>query len=235
MSQKMRVDVWSDISCPWCYVGKARFGKAVERFDGEVEVRHRSFELDPSRGTDETEQVVAMLSKKYGMSAEEAQEGEYRLQKLAAAEGLEYRAEDREHGGSFDIHRLLHLAAERGLADRAWQAFYTANFAEEASLFSRERIVEVAVGAGLDPEEVGAVLADPAAYRDAVRADEAEAARLGATGVPFFVVDGKYGVSGAQPAEVFLQVLEKAWSEKEPKLTVLGGETEACGPDGCAR
>ncbi|WP_026929682.1 DsbA family protein [Glycomyces tenuis] len=230
----MRVDVWSDISCPWCYVGKSRFGKAVERFGREVEVRHRSFELDPSRGTEETEQVVAMLSRKYGMSAEQAQAGEHRLQGLAAAEGLEYRAEGRDHGGSFDIHRLLHLAAERGLADRAWQAFYTANFAEEASLFSRDRIAEVAVGAGLDRDEVLAVLDDPAAYGDAVRADEAEAASLGANGVPFFVIDGKYGVSGAQPTEVFAEILEKAWSEREPKLTTLGGDSEACGPDGCA-
>nr|WP_245598607.1 DsbA family oxidoreductase [Glycomyces arizonensis] len=228
----MRVDVWSDISCPWCYVGKARFGKAVEEFGGEVEVRHRSFELDPHRGTEETEQVVAMLSKKYGMSAQQAQEGEERLKGLAAAEGLEYRAEGRDHGGSFDIHRLLHLAAERGLADEAWQAFYTANFAEEASLFSRDRITEVAVKAGLEESEVEAVLDDPAAYRDAVRADEAEAASLGATGVPFFVIDGKYGVSGAQPTEVFAQVLEKAWDERKP--VVLGGDAEACGPEGCA-
>lgn len=232
----MRIDIWSDISCPWCYVGKARFGKAAEAFGGEVEVRHRSFELDPGRGTDEVVQVVAMLSGKYGMSERQAQEGEHRLKELAAAEGLDYRTEGRDHGGSFDIHRVLHLAAERGLADEAWQAFYVANFAEETSLFSRERIAEVAVGAGLDAEEVAAVLDDPAAYRDAVRADEAEAASLGANGVPFFVVDGKYGVSGAQPTEVFTQILEKAWSEREPKLVTLGGAdaAEACGPDGCA-
>lgn len=230
----MRVDIWSDISCPWCYIGKARFGAAVERFGREVEVRHRSFELDPNRGTEETEQVVEMLSRKYGMSLEQAQEGERRLQGLAAAEGLEYRAEGRESGGSFDIHRLLHLAAERGLADRAWQAFYTANFAEKASLFSRDRIADVAVGAGLDRDEVVAVLDDPEAYRDAVRADEAEAASLGANGVPFFVVDGKYGVSGAQPTEAFVEILEKAWGEREPKLASLGDDSDACGPEGCA-
>ena len=232
----MRIDIWSDISCPWCYVGKARFGKAVEAFDGEVEVRHRSFELDPGRATEDTEQVVAMLAGKYGMSEQQAREGERRLEELAAAEGLEYRAEGRDHGGSFDMHRVLHLAAERGLAEEAWQAFYVANFAEEASLFNRDRIAEVAVEAGLDAVEVEAVLDDPAAYRDAVRADEAEAARLGATGVPFFVIDGKYGVSGAQPTEVFAQILEKAWAEREPKLLTLGGaaEGEACGPDGCA-
>ncbi|WP_460498617.1 DsbA family oxidoreductase [Glycomyces tarimensis] len=234
----MRVDIWSDIVCPWCYVGKARFDKAIEQFahGPEVEVRLRSFELDPRRGPEETTQVTAMLAEKYGTSLEQAREGEQRLRELAAAEGLDYQAEGREVAGTFDIHRLLHLAAERDLASEAWQAFYTANFADEASLFTRERIVAVAVSAGLADEDVTAVLDDPERYRDAVRADEAEAAGIGATGVPFFVVDGKYGISGAQPTEVFTQVLDKAWAERQPKLTnVVGTEgSGACGPDGCA-
>lgn len=236
VTRTMRIDIWSDLSCPWCYVGKARFAKAVERFahGEEVEVRHRSFELDPGRGTEDVEPVVAMLAGKYGMSERQAREGEERLKDLAAAEGLEYRVEGRDHGGTFDIHRVLHLAADRGLAERAWQAFYVANFAEEASLFSRDRIVAVAVGAGLDRGEVVGVLDDPVAYRDAVRADEAEAASLGATGVPFFVIDGRYGVSGAQPSEVFVQALEKAWGEREKGFPVLGGADGegVCGTDG---
>jgi predicted DsbA family dithiol-disulfide isomerase len=236
--EKLRVDIWSDIACPWCYVGKARFDKAVEQLEGkvDVEVRHRSFELDPHRAPGDTAPVVDMLVKKYGMSQAQAQAGEYRLGDLAKAEGLEYRTEGRDHGNTFDLHRLLQLASERGLESEAWQAFYTANFADEASIFDRERVIDVAVAAGLDKDEVIAVLDDPAAYREAVRADEAEAAALGATGVPFFVVDEKYGVSGAQPTELFAEILEKAWSEKRPTITAITGadDAEACGPDGCA-
>ncbi|HEX2145165.1 MAG TPA: DsbA family oxidoreductase [Glycomyces sp.] len=236
--EKLRVDIWSDIACPWCYVGKARFDKAVRQLDGkvEVEVRHRSFELDPHRSPNDVAPVVDMLVKKYGMSKAQAQAGEYRLGDLAKTEGLEYQTEGRDHGSTFDVHRLLHLAAERGLEAEAWNAFYKANFADERSLFNSGRIVEVAVEAGLDWDEALRVLEEPSAYREAVRADEAEAAALGATGVPFFVVDEKYGVSGAQPTELFAEVLEKAWGEKRPVITTVAGtdDAEACGPDGCA-
>lgn len=241
----MRVEVWSDIACPWCYVGKARFDKAVEGFasGGKVEVRHRSFELDPNRDPADVGEVVPMIAEKYGISPAQAQANEYKLGDLASAEGLEYQTEGRDHGNTFDLHRLLHLAADRGLESEAWAAFYKANFAEKSSLFNRERIVEVAVSAGLEEDEVIAVLDDPSAYRDAVRRDEAEAAELGATGVPFFVIDGKYGVSGAQPTELFAEVLEKAWGERKPSITTVAGSDHAaaetpnggaCGPDGCA-
>lgn len=236
--EKLRVDIWSDIACPWCYVGKARFDKAVQQLEGkvDVEVRHRSFELDPHREPGDTAPVVDMLVKKYGMSRAQAQAGEYRLKDLAKAEDLDYQAEGRDHGNTFDLHRILHLASDRGLEAEAWQAFYVANFADEASIFDRQRVIDVAVGAGLDKDEVVAVLDEPEAYREAVRADEAEAAALGATGVPFFVVDEKYGVSGAQPTELFAEVLEKAWGEKQPAITTISGaeDAEACGPDGCA-
>ncbi|MCD0444662.1 DsbA family oxidoreductase [Glycomyces sp. A-F 0318] len=234
---KLRVDIWSDIACPWCYVGKARFDKAVEGLEGkvDVEVRHRSFELDPHRDPSDVVPVVPMIAQKYGISTAQAQANEYKLGDLAKLEGLEYRTEGRDHGNTLDLHRLLHLASERGLEAEVWRAFYAANFAEEASVYGRERLVEVAVGAGLDRAEVLAVLDDPEAYREAVRADEAEAAALGATGVPFFVIDEKYGVSGAQPTALFTEVLEKAWGEKKPTLTTIDGTEggEACGPDGC--
>ena len=165
--EKLRVDIWSDIACPWCYVGKARFDKAVQQLDGkvDVEVRHRSFELDPHREPGDTAPVVDMLVKKYGMSPAQAQAGEYRLQDLAKAEGLDYQAEGRDHGNTFDLHRLLHLASERGIEAEVWKAFYIANFADEASIFERDRVIEVAVAAGLDKDEVLAVLDDPEAYR----------------------------------------------------------------------
>ncbi|MFF0086258.1 DsbA family oxidoreductase [Streptomyces canus] len=236
----MRVEIWSDIACPWCYVGKARFEKALDAFphrDG-VEVVHRSFELDPGRDKSDVQPVLAMLSKKYGMSEAQAQAGEENLGAQAAAEGLAYRTRDRDHGNTFDLHRLLHLAKEQGRQDELVQIFYRANFAEERSLFTEgdERLVELAVEAGLDADEVRKVLADPTAYADEVRADEREAAELGANGVPFFVLDRKYGVSGAQPAEVFAQALTQAWGNRSPLKLIDQGDTsaEACGPDGCA-
>ncbi|WP_328783659.1 DsbA family oxidoreductase [Streptomyces canus] len=236
----MRVEIWSDIACPWCYVGKARFEKALEAFphrDG-VEVVHRSFELDPGRDKSDVQSVLAMLSKKYGMSEAQAQAGEENLGAQAAAEGLAYRTRDRDHGNTFDLHRLLHLAKEQGRQDELVQIFYRANFAEERSLYTEgdERLVELAVEAGLDADEVRKVLADPTAYADDVRADEREAAELGANGVPFFVLDRTYGVSGAQPAEVFTQALTQAWGNRSPLKLIDQGDTsaEACGPDGCA-
>ncbi|MGW5622296.1 DsbA family oxidoreductase [Streptomyces olivaceus] len=233
----MRVEIWSDIACPWCYVGKARFEKALAAFphrDG-VEVVHRSFELDPGRAKDDVQPVLTMLTAKYGMSEAQAQAGEDNLGAQATAEGLDYRTRDRDHGSTFDMHRLLHLAKERHLHAELLDAFYRGNFADERSVFNDdERLVELSVAAGLDAGEVRAVLADPAAHADAVRADEREAAQLGATGVPFFVLDRAYGVSGAQPAEVFTQALTQAWGERTPLKPIDDGDAEVCGTDGCA-
>ncbi|MFD5544501.1 DsbA family oxidoreductase [Streptomyces sp. NPDC127079] len=234
----MRVEIWSDIACPWCYVGKARFEKALAAFPhrDEVEVVHRSFELDPGRAKGDVQPVLAMLTKKYGMSEAQAQAGEDNLGAQAAAEGLDYRTRGRDHGNTFDMHRLLHFAKEQGRQDQLIQILYRANFAEERSVFTEgtDRLVALAVEAGLDEAAVRTVLADPAAYADEVRADEREAAELGANGVPFFVLDRKYGVSGAQPAEVFTQALSQAWGARSPLKLIDDGGAEACGPDGCA-
>ncbi|MFJ6661474.1 DsbA family oxidoreductase [Streptomyces sp. NPDC091377] len=231
----MRVEIWSDIACPWCYVGKARFEKALAAFPhrDQVEVVHRSFELDPGRAKDDIQPVIGLLTEKYGMSEAQAQAGEDDLGAQAAAEGLAYRTRGRDHGSTFDLHRLLHLAKEHGRQGELIQLFYEANFAEERSVFDdTERLVEIAGCAGLDAAEVRKVLADPTAYADAVRADEREAAQLGANGVPFFVIDRAYGVSGAQPAEVFTQALTQAWGERSP-LRLIEDGTRTCGPDGC--
>jgi predicted DsbA family dithiol-disulfide isomerase len=235
----MRVEIWSDIACPWCYVGKARFEKALDAFAHRdaVEVVHRSFELDPGRAKGDIQPVITMLTKKYGMSEAQAQAGEENLGAQAAAEGLAYRTRDRDHGNTFDMHRLLHFAKEQGRQDELIGLLYRANFAEERTVFDDdERLVELAVAAGLDADAAREVLADPAAYADEVRSDEREAAELGANGVPFFVLDRKYGVSGAQPAEVFTQALTQAWGERSPLTLIQDGsaDAEACGPDGCA-
>ncbi|MFD7971298.1 DsbA family oxidoreductase [Streptomyces clavifer] len=231
----MRVEIWSDIACPWCYIGKARFEKGLAEFAhrDEVEVVHRSFELDPGRAKGDTEKVIDMLALKYGRTPEEARGMEANVAANAQAEGLGYRAEGRDHGSTFDIHRVLHLAKARGLQDELLSLAYRANFAEERSVFDDAVLADLAVEAGLDADEVRAVLADPAAYAEEVRADEREAAELGANAVPFFVFDRRYGISGGQPSEVFVQALERAWKDRPVSaLTTLGGDAAACDADG---
>lgn len=233
----MRVEIWSDIACPWCYIGKARFEKGLESFAhrADVEVVHRSFELDPGHAKGEVAPVVDMLAAKFGRSRQEALAMEEQVASHARSEGLGYRVGDRDHGSTFDIHRLLHLAKARGRQDELLGLVYRANFAEERSVYDTETLVDLAVEAGLDEAESRVVLADADAYAEQVRADEREAAELGATGVPFFVLDRRYGVSGGQPAEVFTQALEQAWRGRE--ITPLAGVAEdgrgaACDTDG---
>ncbi|MEU5451621.1 MULTISPECIES: DsbA family oxidoreductase [Streptomyces] len=231
----MRVEIWSDIACPWCYIGKARFEKGLAEFAhrDQVEVVHRSFELDPYRAKGDTAPVIDMLARKYGRSREEAASMEADVAANAQAEGLGYRVEGRDHGNTFDIHRLLHLAKSRGRQDELLTLAYRANFAEERSVYDDEVLLALAVEAGLDAGEARSVLADPDAYADDVRADEREAAELGASAVPFFVLDRRYGISGGQPSEVFVQALEQAWKDRPATaLTPVGGDAEACGPDG---
>ncbi|XMN09820.1 DsbA family oxidoreductase [Streptomyces griseobrunneus] len=231
----MRVEIWSDIACPWCYIGKARFEKGLAEFAhrDEVEVVHRSFELDPGRAKGETEQVIDMLATKYGRTREEAASMEANVAANAQAEGLGYRTEGRDHGNTFDIHRLLHLAKARGRQDELLTLAYRANFAEARSVFDDDVLLALAVEAGLDADEARSVLADPEAYADEVRADEREASELGANAVPFFVFDRRYGISGGQPSEVFVQALEQAWKDRPvTSLTTVGGDAAACDTDG---
>ncbi|WP_328722387.1 DsbA family oxidoreductase [Streptomyces sp. NBC_00247] len=231
----MRVEIWSDIACPWCYIGKARFEKGLAGFAhrDQVEVVHRSFELDPGRAKADIALVVDMLAQKYGRSREEVVAMEGTVAANAQAEGLGYRSEGRDHGSTFDIHRLLHLAKARGLQDELLTLAYRANFAEERSVYDDAVLVDLAVEAGLDETEARAVLADPSAYADDVRADEREASELGANAVPFFVLDRRYGISGGQPSEVFAQALEQAWKDREvTALTPLGDDAAACDAEG---
>ncbi|MGF6889634.1 putative DsbA family dithiol-disulfide isomerase [Nocardia sp. GAS34] len=232
----VQVEIWTDINCPFCYLGKRRFEQALDGFEHRDDVRvvHRSFELDPTLPADHTGPVVAHIAEKYGISEAQAAANERGIGAQAEAVGLPYQVSGRDFGNSFDMHRLLHYALAHGAQEQLLDALYRGNFAEDAPLFGdNERLVRLAVEAGLDETDVRAVLADPEAYADAVRADEREAARLGANGVPFFVFDRRYGVSGAQPPEVFSQALERAWSDQAPVLEVVGG-ADACGPDGCA-
>jgi predicted DsbA family dithiol-disulfide isomerase len=242
----MRVEIWSDVACPWCYIGKARFEKGLAEFEhkDEIEVVYRSFELDPSLPEDKTEPVLGMLAAKYGMSPAQARQAEQRVADNAQSEGLGYVVEGRDSGNTFTIHRLLHFAKAKGVQNELIDLTYQANFAEERSVFGRERLLELAVEAGLDKDEAAGVLDDPQAYAAQVRQDEHEAQQLGANSVPFFVLDRRYGVSGGQPAQVFTQALEEAWRSRPQPLKLpsvpglgpdeIGVSGDVCGPDGCA-
>jgi predicted DsbA family dithiol-disulfide isomerase len=212
----MDIHIWSDIVCPWCYLGKRRFEHALALFDhrGEVQVTHRSFQLDPSRPRHETTNRRAMLKAKYQLTDDKVQEMDARMERLAEIEGLEYHLGDSgQTGNTLDAHQLLQLGKDRGVQDAVIERLYRAYFTEQRSVFDRDSLVTLAGEAGLDETEVrGALERD--AYVQAVAVDVNEARSLGVSGVPFFVIDRRYGVSGAQATDVFAAALARAWDER---------------------
>ena len=229
----MRIDIWSDVVCPWCWIGKRRLESALAAFSGrhEVEVHWRAFELDPAAPASREGRYEERLAAKYGCSVREAEQMTANMTAVGAAQGVEFRFDRARPGSTFDAHRLLHLAGERGVQDAVKERLFRATFTEGEPISDRDALVRLGAEAGLDADEARRVLASDA-YADEVRADEQQAAQLRITGVPFFVVDGKYGVSGAQPADVLRQVLERAWAESAP-LQVVGGGA-GCEGDACA-
>jgi predicted DsbA family dithiol-disulfide isomerase len=210
----MRVEIWSDVVCPWCYLGKRRFERALAGFEhrDEVEVVYRSFELDPTMPRGASEDTVEMLARKYGMTLAQAQDAQRQMEQRAAADGLEFRMAGLRSGNTRDAHRLVHLAHEAGWQAELVERLHRAYFTEQASVFDPASLAGLAAEVGLERDRAEQVLAGDE-YDDAVEQDEQTARELGATGVPFFVVDRRYGVSGAQPADVLTQVLERAWAE----------------------
>jgi predicted DsbA family dithiol-disulfide isomerase len=210
----MRIDIWTDVVCPWCYVGKRRFEKALATFPhrDEVHVVHRSFQLNPAAPPGRTSPRRDALMAKYGLSESQVEAMNARMEQTAAEEGLRYDLSEGVTGNTFDAHRLLHLAHDRGRQDEVIERLYRAYFTEKRSLFDHESLVELAGEAGLDCDEAQRMLSSND-YADVVARDIAEARALGANGVPFFVIDQRYGVSGAQPPEVFARALERAWAD----------------------
>jgi predicted DsbA family dithiol-disulfide isomerase len=190
----MRVDIWSDIVCPWCYVGKARFAAAVSQ---PVEVVDRSFELDPGWPQDVTVTTFEMLSRKFGMPPDQARQAEERVAGLARAEGLGFAVE-RPYGNTFRVHRVLQKARAAGDGQRVRDAVDHAYFAEARDIFDEAVLTEV-TGITVDDDE----------FAQEVRADEQSASEIGITGVPFFVFDGRLAVSGARPVQTFVEALRE--------------------------
>jgi predicted DsbA family dithiol-disulfide isomerase len=212
----MHIDIWSDVVCPWCYLGKRRLERALDEFQHrhEVSITHRSFQLDPTRPKHVTMNRRQMLMAKYHLTEDQVTEMDGKMERTAALDGLVYRlAPEGVTGNTLDAHRLLHFAKARGREDAMLDRLYRAYFSEQRSVFDTDSLVALATDTGLDPAEAREVL-NGDAYSEEVDADIKEARLLGVSGVPFFVIDDRYGVSGAQPVDVFRQVLAHAWANR---------------------
>ncbi|HLY25994.1 MAG TPA: DsbA family oxidoreductase [Aggregatilineales bacterium] len=233
----MRVEIWSDIVCPWCYIGRRRFEKALARFEhrDQVEIVWRSFQLDPNWPRQYDGTVNDLLMQKYGMGRREAEAAHEKVIALAAEEGLDYRFDIARPGNSFDAHRVLHLAAQHGLQGEMKERLQHAYFTEGLAYSDHATLVKLASEVGLDADEVRKTL-ETDAYAPNVRADMMRARLIGINGVPFFLFDEKYAVSGAQRSEVFTTALERTWQDFHQAVEVIDGgqDGEVCEDESCA-
>jgi predicted DsbA family dithiol-disulfide isomerase len=216
VAARMQVEIFSDVVCPWCYIGKRRFEAALASFPhrDDVNVTYRSFQLDPDAPVVSTQSVEQHLAAKYGRTLEQAREMNQRVTDLAAGVGLRFHLEKAQRANTFDAHRLLHLAAARGLQGELAERLLDAYFVNGAVVSDHAELTELAAAAGLDAAEAAGVLRGDD-YAEQVRADLELATRFGISGVPFFVFDRTYGVSGAQETAVFDEVLERVWNEAQ--------------------
>lgn len=235
MKNLLRVDIWSDIACPWCYVGKRRFEAALAGFAARdaVQVVWRSFQLDPGapRSLPEQPGYAERLAKKYGTTPAQGVAMIERMTETAALDGIAMDFSRIRPGNTFDAHRLLHWAHHSGAQDALKERLFRGYLCEGKAIGEPDVLLAMVDDAGLDMAGAEAVLATDAHAAD-VRADIAQARALGIDGVPFFVVGQRYGVSGAQSSETLRSVLARCWEENAPLGVVAEGE--ACGPDGCA-
>ncbi|HET9691544.1 MAG TPA: DsbA family oxidoreductase [Acidimicrobiales bacterium] len=235
----MQVEIWSDVVCPWCYIGKRRFEKALAAFEhaDQVEVVWKAFELDPNAPFARSRSMAEQLAAKYRRSVPQAEAMLASMDRAFAGEGLDVHLADTTGGNTFDAHRVLHLALEVGgpqLQGQVKEALLQAYFVEHRHVADPDVLREVAVAAGLPEAEVDATLADRDRYAEAVRAEEREAHELGSTGVPFFVIDRTFAVPGAQDVDTFLTVLRRSWERSHPQLVTVDPAAGACDGDSCA-
>jgi predicted DsbA family dithiol-disulfide isomerase len=230
--RQMEVEIWSDIACPWCYIGKRRFERALERFEHaeQVSVRWRSFELDPEAPPEQAGSRTERLAAKYGISAEQARKIERQIAQAAAGEGLRFRLEAVRGGPTRDAHRLIQLAHDHRLGDAMKERLLCAYFEEGELICDPATLTRLALEVGLPQALVVELLAGER-YLDRVRADERAAAALGISAVPTFVIDRAIGVSGAQEPAVLLELLRRGWERREPLAVALEGQS--CSLDGC--
>lgn len=230
----MKVDIWSDVRCPFCYIGKRKFEMALEKFSNknDVQVEWHSFELDPTLITNKAENHVKHLSEAKGISKEQVDQMHDHVQKMASEVGLDFHFDKVVVANSFNAHRLIQLAKTKGVADDVEEALFKAHFVEGKNIDDAETLMHIGISAGIDKDELKK-LTDSGEFSKQVRQDEQQAQLYGINGVPFFVLNNKYGVSGAQPQEIFLEALTQAWDDfaKEKKPVILT-EGETCTTDG---
>lgn len=209
----LRIDIWSDVVCPFCYIGKKRLENVAREASIAIDVYWHSYELDPNAPASHDSSNTERLAKKYGKSVAEMEQFQRQMAEMAAAEGIDFQWQKAQSGNSFNAHRIIHLAASYGLADAAKEAFFQAYMTEGLAIGTREVVEQVAARIGLNPNEVKAVL-DSDRFEQDVRLDEQIAReQLDISGVPFFVFNQKIGLSGAQPPDVFLQAMQQATAD----------------------
>jgi predicted DsbA family dithiol-disulfide isomerase len=231
----MRVEIWSDVVCPWCYVGKRNFEAALSRFEhrDDVEVIWRAFELDPSAPAEREGDYVAHLARKYGMSVEQARKMIETMTTTGAKAGVALDFDRARPGNSFDAHRLIHLAGQQGVQDAVKERFLRATFTDGEPIGDRDALLRLAVEAGLAQADAASVLENDV-FAAEVRAEESLALELGISAVPFFVIDRTFGIPGAQPPDVILGALERAWEKTAHPLEAADTAAAAPGCDGDA-
>lgn len=231
----MKVEIWSDFVCPFCYIGKKNYEQALAQFPQHEQIvtEYKSFELDPNVSPSEQRRTIDSLAEKYGMSQERAKEMTAGVAGRAAEAGLEFHFDEMLDANTFDAHRIMQYAASLGKAHQLAEVLFRAHFTDNKSLSDHATLTELAASVGLD---VADVLKNEGQYKAQVRAEEFEAQQLDVRGVPFFVIDRKYAVSGAQPVQVFLDTLNKAWSERSggiQQVQAADEDGDSCGTDGC--
>ncbi|MFC7430879.1 MULTISPECIES: DsbA family protein [unclassified Agrococcus] len=232
----MQVEIWSDIACPWCYIGKRRFEAALERFAfrDQVEVTYRSYQLDPTLPEHHDGTEAEYLATRKGISVEQAEQMFAHVTQQARTVGLAYDFDALVVANSMRAHQILHLAKEHGVQAEVKEALLAAHFEQGRDIGDAGLLECIATAEGVPAEAVRQELATGSRIAD-VQQDVAEARALGIQGVPMVVLDRAYGVSGAQPEEVFLSALEQAWAARSPLQPVgTTADGEVCGPDGCA-
>jgi len=229
----MKIDIWSDIMCPFCYIGKRRLEQALSNFEhkNDVEITWHSFQLDPSMTAQPGKSIHQYLAERKGQSLEWSEKVHEQMTKNALADGLVYNFNKAIIANSFDAHRLIHLAHKHGIGGAMKEALLKAYFTDGKNISDHNTLMQIGIDSGLRVLEIGSML-NSDEYAGEVQADIAMAREMGINGVPFFVFDNKYAISGAQPAAVFRDGLQQAWSEYYKSNTALTSEAEICTTDG---
>ena len=230
----MDINIWSDIRCPFCYIGKRKFEMALEKFPhkDKVKVIWQSFELDPNLKTNTTVSAIEHLSAAKGISKTQAEGMQENVTNIAKEVGLDFNSKNTVVANSFNAHRLIQFAKTKGLSNEVEEALFKAYFVEGKNIDDKETLIKTGVFIGLDESEAKEIFTSDT-FEKEVRQDETQAQSLGINGVPFFVLNNKYAVSGAQSPDTFLEVLEQTWEEMEKeKSPLIITEGDSCSLDG---